>query len=87
MWSRDWLAAADREFGRASGNDAVTCGVDDGEFTRSEYEGDELKAARSKMNPPETDERTQGSTVDVGMRDVELDNLVAGDRAGVFDTY
>lgn len=57
------LAAAEPEFHGAGWDQAMAGGIDDGEFAGSEYEGDELKAARSKMNPPETDERTQGSTV------------------------
>ena len=85
MGSRDWLGAADPEFCRASGNDAVTCGVDDGEFAGSEREGYGLRSACGEMDALETGEGADRGAVDAGMGHVELDDFIAGEFRAIGD--
>ena len=76
MGSRDWLGAADPEFCRASGNDAVTCGVDDREFAGSENKRGELEATCIEMYVLKAHESAHRCTVNAGMGDVKLHNFV-----------
>jgi len=79
------LAGAEPEFDGPGGNGTVAVGVDDGEFARRKREGDGLGGIRGEMDALETNEGTNGSTCDAGMRDVEFGDLVAGDGRSVRD--
>ncbi len=52
--------------------------VDDGEIAGSKEEADGLGGASGEVDALEADQGADGSAVDVGMRDVEFDDLVAG---------
>ena len=73
------------EFDGAGGDEAVAGGVDDGDFAGSEDEGDGLGGVGFKVDALEADERADGSAVEVGVGDVEFDDLIARDGGSVGD--
>ena len=81
----DGLAGADPQVDGPSGNAAIALGVNYGEFAGSEGEGDSLRSMGVEVDALEAGECADGSAFDVGMRDVEFDDFVAGDRGGVGD--
>ena len=81
----DGLAGADPQVDGPGGNAAIALGVNDGEFAGCEGEGDSLRSMGLEVDTLEAGECADGSAFDVGMRDVEFDDFVAGDRGGVGD--
>jgi len=79
------LARAEPEFDRASGDEAIAVGIDDGEFAGRECECDGFGGVGVEMDAVETGKGAKGSAIKAGMGDVELGNLVAGDVASVGD--
>ena len=79
------LAGTDPEDDRAGGDETIAIGIDDGEFAGSEGEVDDLGGVGSEMDALETSQGADGSAFDAGMRDVELDDVLASDGAGVGD--
>ena len=79
------MAGAEPEFNGPDGNGTVAVGVDDGEFARRKLKGDGLGGIPREMEALETNEGTNGSAGDAGVRDVEFGDLVAGDGRSVGD--
>lgn len=73
------LAAAEPEFHGACWDKAMAGRIDDGEFARSERKSDELGSVGGQVDALETDEGTDWGAIDVGMRNVEFDDFIAGD--------
>lgn len=77
------LRGTDPEVDGTGGEGARTVGCDDREFARGKGEGDGLRGVGIEMNALEAGERADRRAFDVGMGEVKLDNLVAGNRRGV----
>jgi hypothetical protein len=84
-WQVDGLAGTDPDVDGAGGDAAIALGVDEGEFAGSQREDDDVGGVRVEVDALEAGERTDGSAFDVGMGDVEFDDLVAGDVGGIGD--
>jgi len=79
------LAGTDPEDNRAGGDETIAIGINDGEFAGSESEVDDLGGVGGEVNALETHQGAEGSPFGGGMGDVELDDIVTGEGAGVGD--
>ena len=78
---RTGLGGADPEVDGTGGDEALTVGIDDGQFARREQEADGLGGVSVEVDAPESYQSAKRSAVDAGVGGVEFSDLVASDSA------